>query len=81
MPKDFDRFLFRFRQFGGEQLMMAYARMGVLGTRTKALASCLMNRKSFQHPFPRRNDMNVVSLQVKFFFFLHGDNIPLIELI
>lgn len=52
MPKDFDRFLFRFRQFGGWRLMMAYARMGVLGTAIKALASCLMNRKSLKAAYP-----------------------------
>lgn len=52
MPKDFDRFLFRFRQFGGWRLIVAYAKMGVLWTGTKVFVSCMVKKQSLKAAYP-----------------------------
>ncbi len=46
--KDFDRFLIRYRQFGGWRLVGQYARMGVLGAAVKAVVRCIVNGRSLE---------------------------------
>ena len=49
---DFDRFITRFRQFGGWRLVAEYVRMGVLWTGVKALANCVARGKSMKEAYP-----------------------------
>ncbi len=49
--KDFDRFLIRYRQFGGWRLVGQYARMGVLGTAVKAVLRCIVNGRSLEDAY------------------------------
>ncbi len=49
--KDFDRFLIRYRQFGGWRLVGQYARMGVLGAAVKAVLRCIVNGRSLEDAY------------------------------
>ncbi len=49
--KDFDRFLPRYRQFGGWRLVGQYARMGVLGTAVMAVLRCIVNGRSMKEAY------------------------------
>ncbi len=53
MIKDFDRFLVRFRQFGGWRLLVQYARMGVLGTGIWEILRCVFRRQSLKQVYPK----------------------------
>ena len=50
--KDFDKLRTRLRQFGGWRLVWQYARMGVLWTGVKALASCAVSGRSLKSAYP-----------------------------
>ncbi|WP_302293178.1 hypothetical protein [Leyella stercorea] len=50
--KDFDKLRTRLVQFGGWQLVWQYARMGVLWTGVKALASCATSGRSLKSAYP-----------------------------
>ncbi len=52
MMIDFDRFLTRFRQFGGWRLVLQYVRMGVLWTGVCALARCVLHGRSLKAAYP-----------------------------
>ncbi len=49
--KDLDRFLIRYRQFGGWRLVGQYARMGVLGTAVVAVVRCIVNGRSMKEAY------------------------------
>ncbi len=49
--KDFDRFLIRYRQFGGWRLVGQYAHMGVLGTAVMAVLRCIVNGRSLKEAY------------------------------
>ncbi len=49
---EFDKFLARFRQFGGWRLVWQYARMGVLWTGICALIRCAIHGKSLKSAYP-----------------------------
>lgn len=50
--KDFDKLRTRLVQFGGWRLVWQYARMGVLWTGVKALASCATSGRSLKSAYP-----------------------------
>lgn len=50
--KDFDRFITRFRQFGGMRLVWQYAKMGVLWIGIKEIVKCALKGKSFKTVYP-----------------------------
>ena len=49
---EFDKFLVRFRQFGGWRLVWQYARMGVLSIGVLALVRCILHGKSLKAAYP-----------------------------
>ena len=51
--KDFDRFIKRFREFGGLRLVWQYARMGVLWVGVKEIVRCIMHGLSLKAVYPR----------------------------
>lgn len=50
--KDFDRFIKRFREFGGLRLVWQYARMGVLWVGVKEVIRCAIKGRSFKCVYP-----------------------------
>ena len=50
--KDFDRFITRFRQFGGMRLVWQYAKMGVLWIGIKEIVKCALKGRSFKSVYP-----------------------------
>ncbi len=49
--KKLDRFLIRYRQFGGWRLVGQYVRMGVLGAAVKAVLRCIVNGRSLEDAY------------------------------
>ncbi len=49
--KKLDRFLTRYRQFGGWRLVGQYARMGVLGAAVKAVVRCIVKGRSLEDAY------------------------------
>lgn len=49
---DFQKLISRFIQFGGTQLVVEYAKLGVLGVVVKVFFMCLVRRQSFKAIYP-----------------------------
>ena len=78
MKADFDRFITRFRQFGGWRLVWRYMRMGVLWTGIKALAVCALRGRSFKDAYPvitKRVDKILLKQYNKYFDFIDEEQI------
>ena len=50
--RDFDRFIKRFREFGGLRLVWQYAKMGVLWVGVKEIVKCLLHGRSLKAVYP-----------------------------